>query len=112
MVSWIRLALVAAITAGLISTLSRMLRGARPAALDGVSGTITPEKISACVTVIVGTGMAIAGGWTFLSGRSDWGPIVLACMGIAIAGFMAPSLTHVHDVQWTAGVIEGPSKLF
>ena len=109
---WMRLALVTALTAALLSVLAKFIRSSRPAALDDVSGTISPDKISACVTVIVGTGMAIAGGWALLRGQSSWVPIAIMCVGVAIAVFMAPSLTHVHDVQWTAKVIDGPSRLF
>jgi hypothetical protein len=56
--------------------------------------------------------MAVAGGWAVLTHHGDWGAVAVACMGAAIAGFMAPSLIHVHDVQWTADVVEGPSRLF
>lgn len=36
----------------------------------------------------------------------------IAVIGLAISGFMAPSLTHMHDVHWDAEGIEGPSSLF
>lgn len=109
-----RLALVAVLTATLLSVLARFIRIGRPVALDGLSGTITPEKISAYLTVIFGAAMAIAGAYFFFMGRgdADVAAILVACLGIAIAGFMAPSLTHIHDVRWTANFIEGPSKLF
>ena len=108
---WTRLALVMALTAALLTLLANFIRSGRPAALDKVSGTITPEKISACVTVFVGAAMAIAGGFAVLTNHGDLGAVAVAGMGVAIAGFMAPSLTHVHDVQWTADVVEGPSRL-
>jgi hypothetical protein len=111
MPAWTRLALVAALTAVALTLLAKFIRCGRPAALDEVSGTITPEKISACVTVVVGAGMAVAGGWAVLTNHGDWGAVAVACMGATIAGFMAPSLTHVHDVQWAANVVEGPSRL-
>jgi hypothetical protein len=109
---WTRLALVMALTAAFLTLLANFIRSGRPAALDAVAGTITPEKISACVTVVVGAGMAIAGGWAVLTHHGDWSAVAVAFVGVAIAGFMAPSLTHVHDVQWTADVVEGPSRLF
>jgi hypothetical protein len=112
MPAWTRLALVAALTAVALTLLAKFIRSGRPAALDKVSGTITPEKISACVTVVVGAGMAVGGGWAVLTDHGDWGVVAVACMGVAIAAFMAPSLTHVHDVQWGAEVVEGPSRLF
>jgi hypothetical protein len=112
MSEWTRLALVAALTAVALTLLAKFIRSGRPAALDEVSGSITPEKISACVTVVVGAAMAVAGGWAVLTHHGDWAAVALACMGVAIAGFMAPSLTHVHDVQWAVDAIEGPSRLF
>jgi hypothetical protein len=112
MPAWTRLVLVAALTAAVLTLLAKFIRSGRPAALDEVSGTITSEKISTCVTVVVGTGMAIAGGWAALTNHGGWGAVAVAGMGVAIMGFMAPSLTHVHDVQWAANAIEGPSRLF
>jgi hypothetical protein len=53
MPAWTRLALAAALTAVVLTLLAKFIRCGRPAALDEVSGTITPEKISACVTVVV-----------------------------------------------------------
>src|SRR5580692_1380078 len=91
---WTRLALVMALTAALLTLLANFIRSGRPAALDKVSGTITPEKISACVTVFVGAAMAIAGGFAVLTNHGDLGAVAVAGMGVAIAGFMAPSLTH------------------
>ena len=83
---WTRLALVTALTAVALTLLAKFIRCGRPAALDGVSGTITPEKISAGVTVVVGAGMAVAGGWAVLTHHGDWGVVTVAGMGVAIAG--------------------------
>ncbi len=33
-------------------------------------------------------------------------------MGLAIAGFMAPSLTNLHNVQWTTLGVNGPARMF
>ncbi|MGJ8562507.1 MAG: hypothetical protein ACSHXY_03040 [Alphaproteobacteria bacterium] len=45
----------------------------------------------------------------------DDGPVVgilLTLMGAAISGFMAPSLSSVHDVTWTDDEIVGACKMF
>jgi hypothetical protein len=38
--------------------------------------------------------------------------IPLALLGLAITGFMAPSVTSVHSVHWNEAGIEGPSTTF
>jgi len=103
---------VSAVTLAILGGLATLLRVGRPLALTNVSGTITPEKISASMTVVAGVGMVIVGVWIFAATSNGWGPIALIITGLAIAAFMAPSLTHIHDVQWTGDVIEGPSRLF
>jgi hypothetical protein len=105
-------ALVVAVTALVIGVLSKVIGRGRPIVLDELSGTITPEKITAAITVTVGIGMVVGAGVILVRGPSPWVAVTLAVAGMAIAGFMAPSLTHLHDVRWTAEGIEGPSKLF
>jgi hypothetical protein len=111
MAQWLRLAFVAILTAAVLALIRRLLRQATPIALDAVSGSIRPEKITAAFTVVVGAGMAIGGTVGVLSGSGGWGA-ALALVGLAIAGFMAPSLTSLHTVNWGADGIEGPSRLF
>jgi len=41
-----------------------------------------------------------------------WVAAVAATFGAAIAGFMAPSVTSVHSVDWDENGIRGPSKTF
>lgn len=106
-----RLALVLALTALLLSALAWLIRRGKPERLDGAAGTISAEKVSAGVTVLSGTAMIAVGVWLSLCGQG-YGPLVLALLGAAIAGFMAPSLTHMHDVQWTEDGVEGPSQMF
>src|SRR5580704_10847862 len=103
----VRLALVAALTALVLAGVARLIQRARPETHDGVGGTITPEKISAVVTVTIGIGMTVAGLWMFLGGQNGLAPLALALAGVAIAGFMAPSLGRLHDVRWTDKVVEG-----
>jgi hypothetical protein len=112
MPDWMWLALVSAVTAGVLGMVARVIRNGKPLELEGGSGTITPEKSSAVFTVVGGGAMAVGGLGAFLAGTVDGRGLVVACIGLAIGGFMSPSLTHMHDVYWSEGVIEGPSRMF
>lgn len=109
---WMRLVLVSAVTAVVLGVLARTIRSGKPHELEGLSGTITPEKGSALFTVVGGGAMAVGALAAFVAGTVDGIGLVVALMGLAIGGFMAPSLTHMHDVHWSEGVIEGPSRMF
>lgn len=109
--------LTAAIVSGgtplLIMLLARVLGQSRPLALDGESGAISPDRISAILTVAFGSLMLIGGiAYGFAEPRAWLVATGVALFGLAIGGFMSPSLTHVHDVFWDAEGIEGPSSLF
>jgi hypothetical protein len=106
-----RLALVAAVTALLLGALAWFIQRGKPERLDGAVGAISPEKISAAVTVVVGIAMMVVGVWQSLAGHG-YEPLLLLLVGAAIAGFMAPSLTHMHDLQWSEDGVAGPSKMF
>ena len=107
-------------TAGILALLAWGIGRSRPKAYDAQSGTISPERISAAVTVTVGAAMAIGGAtylWSVLkAGRvapADWsGALGLLLLGLAVGGFMSPSLTNIHNVSWTPAGLNGPSKLF
>jgi hypothetical protein len=108
-----RLALVSAVTAVVLGMLARVIRSRKPLVeLNGISGTITPEKISAVFTVVGGGAMAAGGLGAFVAGTVDGTGLVVAFIGLAIAGFMAPSLTHMHDVHWSERMIAGPARTF
>jgi hypothetical protein len=109
---WMRLALVSAVTAVVLGMVARVIRSGKPLELEGGSGTITPEKSSAVFTVVGGGVMAVGGLGAFLARTAEGSGLLLACMGLAAGGFMSPSLTHMHDVHWSEGVIEGPSRMF
>jgi hypothetical protein len=109
---WIRLALVSALIVVVLGVVAHVIRSGKPLQLSDGSGTITPEKSSAVFTVISGGAMAALGFGLFLAGTVNEIGLVAGCMGLAIGGFMAPSLTHMHDVHWSEGVIEGPSRMF
>jgi hypothetical protein len=94
-----------------IGFLSWLIGRAKPANESPRQGTIQPEKISAGITVIVGSFMALLGIAVTLFGQASWAGLILALVGISIAGFMAPSLTSVHQVHWTDEGIDGPSKM-
>jgi hypothetical protein len=94
-----------------ISMLSGAIGKGRPASLAQGTGTISPEKISAALTVAVGAAFVVGGVAALAAGLLPMAAISLV-LGACLAGFMAPSLTHVHDVSWDMEGIEGPSKLF
>lgn len=107
-------------TLGIVALLAWIIGRGRPKAYDGQSGTIAPERISAAFTVIGGAVMALGGAallWAAVQ-ESALSPshlvtaIGLLLMGLAIGGFMSPSLTNIHSVSWTPAGLDGPSKLF
>lgn len=77
----------------------------------GPSGTITPGKVSAAIVTVIA--IVIAGAGVLLALRGELG-IGLGCtaVGTALALFMGPSLTHIHDLAWNDLEVEGPSRLF
>ena len=106
-----RIATVVIIT-GAITIFPRWLSlGSKPAELADGGGRITPGKVSAGVVVIVGLLISAAGAAGLWFGDVAIGSSLLV-LGGALALFMAPSLTHVHDVIWTDTSIEGPSRMF
>jgi len=106
-----RIALTCTLIALLLGALAWLIQRGKPERLDGAAGTISPEKISAVATVLVGIAMIVAGIWFSLAGKG-YGPLILTWLGGAIGGFMAPSLTHMHDVRWSEDGVDGPSKMF
>lgn len=82
-----------------------------PLRSDGPSGTITPGKVSAALITLIA--IVIIGAGVFLVLRGELG-MGLGCtvVGTALALFMGPSLTHMHDLAWNDFGVEGPSRLF
>ena len=111
---FLRPVLVGVLTAILLAGLSWLIRRAKPAALADEQGRIMPERWSAWFTVLAGLGIFGVGIWQLISGvgGSGWASAGVALMGIAIAGFMAPSLTTLHSVSWNATGVEGPANTF
>ncbi|MCJ2188897.1 hypothetical protein MTR66_19025 [Novosphingobium sp. 2638] len=79
---------------------------------------ITPGKVSAAIVVVAGVCMALLGfigiAVLFMHAEQDgfgvW--IGLLVTGALLVGFMAPSLTHAHDVTWESDYVEGPAHMF
>jgi hypothetical protein len=91
----------------------------RPATVlpDG-SSRITPGKKSAGVVVAVAMALIGVGIWLAITAWPSGavasavagGPLIAA--GMLLGGFMAPSLTHLHDLVWDMNHVEGPSRIF
>jgi hypothetical protein len=77
----------------------------------GANGTISPGKVSALFVTVAGIGVLGLGiTMSFNDNLAEGVPC--AGVGFVLALFMAPSLTHMHDVSWTDAGVEGPSRLF
>jgi hypothetical protein len=100
--------LVLVITGGFVWLTER----AKPNTLTGQNGMIKPEIWSAWITVVIGVLMFLSGLVFLVYQGGDWTAVVLALLGAAIAGFMVPSVTSVHRVNWDEVGIEGPSRTF
>lgn len=115
MLELLRPVVIAALTALVVYGISALLRAAKPASFSGDGGTIRPERWSAWITIIVGLCMVVLAFWLLLT-ANDLSALGLAVpaalMGLAIAGFMAPSVTSIHSVHWNEVGIEGPSATF
>ena len=106
-----RIAAIVIVT-GAVTVVPRWLgMRSKPARLADGGGRITPGKISAVIVVILGLLFSAAGCVGLWSGDLAIGSFILVT-GAALALFMAPSLTHWHDVIWTEAMIEGPSRMF
>src|SRR5262245_6412596 len=76
------------------------------------SGTSPFRRTGHEWSVVFGTLMFVVALVFLFYGNGGWGAAASAAFGAAIAGFMAPSVTSVHAVNWDANGIEGPSKTF
>jgi hypothetical protein len=56
--------------------------------------------------------MFLGGFAASIYGGGGWVTAAAALFGLAIAGFMSPSVTSIHAVHWSERGIEGPAKLF
>ena len=103
--------LIAVLTAAVLESWRRVNRGRKPVQRDDAMGRITPGKISAAFTVLFGLALMAFGIIGLVVGQGSTGAVMLV-VGLPIVLFMAPSLTHCHDVVWTPAYVEGPSRLF
>ncbi len=115
MIELLRPVLIAVLTGLVLYGLSAMLRASKAASFSGDGCTIRPERWTAWITIIVGVA-TVALGLALLVNASNLAGIALALplvlLGLAIAGFMTPSVTAVHAVHWNDKGIEGPSSTF
>jgi hypothetical protein len=90
------------------------LRRARPWRTSETSGTIRPDRWSACFAIAVGVAFMTIGLLPVVTGARTTAAalVVNLVFGATMAGFMAPSLTSVHAVRWDEIGIEGPCSLF
>ncbi|WP_428153068.1 hypothetical protein [Brevundimonas sp.] len=82
-----------------------------PRHLEGESGIIRPERWTAAMTVLIGLAFAVAGVAALFASQIALG-LGAILIGLACAAFMAPSLTDIHSVHWSAEGVEGPCRLF
>lgn len=104
-------AVVALGTGVIIASITAVSRRSKPLNEAGGTGTITPGKFSAWFTVLLFGAMAIGGVFLMFVGQTGPG-VLFVGIGGALATFMAPSLTHVHDVTWSQDGVSGPCKTF
>lgn len=107
--------LIATLTAVIASGIAILSRNASPKDIDGCNGVITPGKTIALITVGGGIFMMVAPIGLAITDPSP--PTfaltaMLFLLGGAIAGFMSPSLTSMHDVSWNESSLTGPAKMF
>jgi hypothetical protein len=107
----IRGATVAVGTAVVIAIMTIVSRHSGPLSEAEGRVTITPGKFSAWLTVLFFGAMAL-GGVAFVFAGQIVDGLLLFGVGSALAGFMAPSLTHVHDVSWSEEGLSGPCRTF
>lgn len=105
----------ALIVAGVVALVtvgwSLLNRKRAPLRASGDDGTISPGKVSAALVIALGVGVLWVGAHAAAAGDSKGGLGWAAAGGLLIL-FMAPSLTHRHDVIWTDEDVQGPSRLF
>jgi len=111
MLAYLKIALIAGLTAIVSYGLSAFFRAGAPVSFSEKAGTIRPNRLSAWVIILVGASMMAGAAWLALSAE-DWSALPLALLGIALAGFTAPSVTSIHSVSWDEIGIEGPSTTF
>jgi hypothetical protein len=103
--------LVAGLTSLVVAGLAALVARGRPKAWRAGSGTISPERWTAALTVLFGLAMASGGTIALVAGDWKVGSGLLL-IGLACAVFMCPSLTDLHNVSWSSEGVEGPSRLF
>jgi hypothetical protein len=79
--------------------------------LDGDRGRITPGKRSAILTIVFWVSMAVLM-FGVAKNPASWPIMTLGGLLLLPALFMAPSLTHRHDVTWDRRGFTGAGRMF
>lgn len=80
--------------------------------IEQQKGSISPGKISAWITIIIGLLFIAMGIYTSVIMKLDQVGVLSSVFGAVVSGFMTPSLGKIHDVVWNTQYVEGTSKLF
>ena len=100
------------VTVSILSWLRSRARFTPPSFFENEEGLISPGKMSAWFTVIVGLLMLVGGVMLSLISGSFILGVSLVVFGGGIAGFMSPSLSSIHDVRWNVVGVEGACRTF
>lgn len=110
---------IAIFTAFITGLISKYSKNQKPQRLDEGGGKIVPGKTSAWITVIGGILMlafglaAVFSAFVSEQGAEGlWVGALLSLMGLAIAGFMSPSLFSIHDIEWDQDGVTGAASTF
>ncbi len=109
----IKYIVIGVVTVAVLAVLNRLFKKSRPLELTETSGKIRPARWIAWCAVIVGALMLFGAIYGFATEELNWRWTLFAgLMGAAIGGFMLPSLTSRHEINWDFDEISGPSKQF
>ena len=102
---------VAGLTALVLYVMRKISARRRPAELGLQSGRIAPGKISAGLIMAVALILLAGAGVALVEGEIKLCAI-MAVIALPVALYMAPSLTHRHDVRWDGDGVSGPDRQF
>ena len=107
-------AAIVSLTVFCIYKIQTHARNAQAIVLTEYEGIISPGKGTAWLTIVFGIIMILSSLFAVVVyGMSEIVlGLFLTLMGAAMSGFMAPSLSSIHDVNWNTQYVEGASKMF
>jgi len=109
--SILHVAIVAALTALTLFAIRKAGARRQPAGRGPGRGRISPGKISAALVVLVALALLAGGVATLARGEAGLGALLVA-VALPLGLFMAPSLSHRHDVHWDSDGMSGPDRTF